>query len=50
VQIDSIAEQAGLLIVKVGVDRMGVVGLNVMNVSHSECQFASTCSIALSSS
>jgi hypothetical protein len=51
VQIDSIREQipyAGM--VYVSVDKTGVVSVKLMNVSHVECQFASTCYAWLSSS
>jgi hypothetical protein len=50
VQTDSMIVHVGFPIVNVGVDRTGVVGLKVMNLSHSECQFARTSCIALSSS
>ena len=50
VHTDAMMEQVGFPIVNVGVDRTGVVGVNVMNSSQPECQFASTSCIALSSS
>lgn len=42
VQMDSISVQTGFSIVNIGVHRTGVVGVKVINLSHSECQLAST--------
>ena len=49
VQTESMLSQIGF-IVNVGVDSAGVVGLKLIKVSHSECQFARTCCISVSSS
>lgn len=50
VQTESMSSQIGFMIVNVGVDSAGVVGLKLIKVSHSECQFARTCCISVSSS